>query len=527
MSMTRNQPGSHHPADPSAGDVIVEMLGVGKTYPNGVVANTDVSLTLRRGEIHALVGENGAGKSTLMSILSGLEQPSNGELRVRGRSVRFSSPVAAAEAGIGMVHQEFKLFPSLTVAENLVFGDEPASGGFLSGRRALDRVKELSARYGLGVPPKGKIADLSVGVLQRVEILKALHREAQVLILDEPTAVLTPQEVDVLFAVLRELCESGHSIVVVTHKLREVMQFTDRITVLRDGRGVASMPTSATNATDLARHMTGRNVDLDGAYVAGTPGEIVLSVVDLTVHDRNGTATVADVSLTARRGEIVGIAGVAGSGQSQLFEAIAGLASHVDGRVLLGGRSLGRMDPSERRSSGIAYIPGDRRGIGSAPSASVADNLAMGYQRSAPIKVGMWLRRAALLGHAVALIAKFGIKVSDPRVEAGTLSGGNLQKVVVAREMAHDADLLLVDQPTRGVDVGAIENIHARLREYRDAGHCVLLSTAELSELFALADRILVMFSGRIVAEMSRSEATEFQVGLAMSGLSSEQENAA
>ncbi len=499
------------------------MRGISKRYHNGVVANDAVDLTLKPGEIHALVGENGAGKSTLMSVLYGLEAPNEGEILINGEPVSFSSPIAASAVGIGMVHQEFKLFPSLSVAENVVFRAEPTRGRmFLDRRSAQTRVRELVAQVGLSVDVTTKVGQLSVGVLQRVEILKALHRDAQVLILDEPTAVLTPQEVDSLFAVLRQLCDSGRTIVVVTHKLREVMQFSDRITVLRDGKTVATTATAETTAAEIAHHMTGRDVDLDGRYQAGTPGDVALDVNNLTVQNDEGVTVVKNASLSVRHGEIVGIAGVAGSGQTELLESISGSGGRATGSVKLDGRDLSDLSTAERRVGGVAYIPEDRRGVGSAVEASVSDNLAMGFHRNPPIRRGWRLDRRAMKRHAESIIEDFGIKVPRPNVDAGILSGGNLQKVIVGREMSHNAAVLLVDQPTRGVDIGAIENIPARLRGYRDQGHAVLLISAELSELFALSDRILVMYDGDVIEEFSRERATETAVGLAMTGIRSD-----
>ncbi|WP_084697208.1 ABC transporter ATP-binding protein [Glaciibacter superstes] len=508
------------PQSAAPGATTVEMRGISKWYSNGVMANDHVDLVLNPGEIHALVGENGAGKSTLMSILCGLEEPTDGEIRLDGQTVSFSSPVSASEAGIGMVHQEFKLFPSLTVAENVAFRAEPTRlGMFLSRREARERVRELADRYRLGVDPNAKVGQLSVGMLQRVEILKALHRDAQVLILDEPTAVLTPQEVDDLFAVLRELRDAGRTIVVVTHKLREVMAFSDRITVLRDGRSIATLTTSETNPAEVAHHMTGRDVDLDGRYNAGSPAGVALRVDGLFVQNELGVMVVSDANFSVRHGEIVGIAGVAGSGQTELIESIAGLGGHSSGVVELDGTDIHQLSAAERRRKGIAYIPEDRRGVGSAVTASVSDNLAMGFHRRAPLRKGWRLDRAAMKRHSADIIEAFGIRVSHAKVEAGTLSGGNLQKVIVGREMSHDSAVLLVDQPTRGVDIGAIENIHGRLRAYRDRGHAIVLTSAELSELFALADRILVMYGGRVVAEYPRADATEAKIGLAMAGI--------
>lgn len=508
------------PGQPAKRGLKVEMCGITKRYPNGVVANNGVFLTLNPGEIHALVGENGAGKSTLMSILSGLEEPTEGDIFLNGDKVAFSSPAAASAAGIGMVHQEFKLFPSLTVAENVIFSSESRRlGAFVDRQAARTRVSELAKRYRLQLDPNAKVGDLSVGIQQRVEILKTLHREARILILDEPTAVLTPQEVDELFEVLRELRDAGRTIVIVTHKLREVMELSDRITVLRDCRSIMAMNTSETNATELAHHMTGRDVDLDGGYVPGSPAGSALDVEQLTVLDENGVIVVKNASFSVRKGEIVGIAGVAGSGQTELLESIAGLGGHNQGTITVDGANIQGLSPTERRRRGMAYIPEDRRGVGSAVTGSVSDNLAVGFHRQSPIRKGWKLDRGAMKKHSSDIIKAFGIKVSDAKTEAGMLSGGNLQKVIVGREMAHEASLLLVDQPTRGVDIGAIENIHARIRAYRDRGHAILLTSAELSELFALADRMLVMYAGEIVAEFTHAEANEKKVGLAMAGV--------
>ena len=517
MTRPKAEPGG--PAGEPAGPPRVVMAGVVKRFGD-VVANDAADLELAAGEIHALVGENGAGKSTLMSVLYGLLAPDEGEIRVDGQPVRFRSPVDAVEAGMGMVHQAFRLFPSMTVAENVVYRAETrGTGGLLDRRAAVRAVQDLSERYGLRVDPQARVRSLSVGVLQRVEILKALHRDARVLILDEPTAVLTPQETRLLFDVLRGLRDAGRTVVIVTHKLGEVLELSDRVTVLRDGRTVARLVTAETTGAEIARHMTGRAVDLDGHYVPGTPGAPVLDVEGLTVGPPNGRPVVDDVSLSVRAGEIVGIAGVAGNGQVELLEAIAGLRPAREGSVRVGSTVLDGYSAGRRREAGIAYIPEDRAATGSAVAASVADNLAIGFHRRQPLRKGWRLDRGAVREHARRIIEHFDIKVSTPSVAAGTLSGGNLQKLVVGREMAHDAPVLLVDQPTRGVDIGAIENIHARLRAYRDAGHAVLLASAELSELMALADRLLVMFGGRVVADLAREDATEENVGLAMAGL--------
>lgn len=493
-------------------DAAVELRGITKRFP-GTLANDAVDLTVRRGEIHALMGENGAGKSTLMSVLYGMERPDAGSIRVDGREVRFASPSDAMAAGLGMVHQSFQLFDSLTVAENVVYAAEPRRFGLLDRAAARRRVRELAAEHGLAVDPDARVGELPVGLRQRVEILKLLHRGARTLILDEPTAVLTPAEADGLFAVLKSLAAEGRTVVLVTHKLREVLAGSDRVTVLRDGRVAARLVTADTSADEIAAAMTGRAVEWDRVHPPGTPGEVVLSVTGLT------TGAVRAAGLTVRAGEIVGVAGVAGNGQSELVEALAGLRPVTAGRVELAGRDITHASAAERRARGLAYVPEDRHAVGTAPAASVADNFAMGHHRTSLSSRGL-LAPAAVRAHAERLVARFGVKASAPEVRASALSGGNLQKLLIGRELAHEAPLLLVEQPTRGVDIGAIQNIHDQLIAYRDAGHAVLLVSAELSEIRGLADRVLVMYEGRITAEFPKSGADERTLGLAMAGAS-------
>ncbi|MFE5242926.1 MULTISPECIES: ABC transporter ATP-binding protein [unclassified Streptomyces] len=489
----------------------VEMRGIVKAFP-GVVANDHVDLTVRRGEIHALMGENGAGKSTLMSVLYGMERPDSGTVLLHGREVSFADPSRAIAAGLGMVHQSFKLFPSLTVAENVVYRAEPRRFGLVDRAAARRRTAELAAEHGLDVDPDARVGDLPVGVRQRVEILKLLHRGAQVLILDEPTAVLTPAEADSLFAVLRGLADQGRTVLLVTHKLREVLEGSDNVTVLRDGRVAARLRTAATTAEEIAAAMTGRDVELDRMHPGGTPGEEVLTVRNLSLPG------LTDVSLSVRAGEIVGVAGVAGNGQGELVEALAGLRPAVSGEVRVAGREVTGATAAERRAAGLAYVPEDRGEVGTARAASVAENLAMGHHRKGLRSRRGLLPGAAVRSHAMELIERFGIKASSPEIPAGALSGGNLQKLVIGRELAHEAPLLIVEQPTRGVDIGAIENIHRQLVAYRDAGHAVLLVSAELSEIRGLSDRVLVMYEGRIAAEYDREAADERTLGLAMAG---------
>ncbi|ELP63854.1 ABC transporter ATP-binding protein [Streptomyces turgidiscabies] len=495
-------------ADPEA--AAVELRGITKRFP-GTLANDSVDLTVRRGEIHALMGENGAGKSTLMSVLYGMERPDTGSVRVDGREVVFADPGDAMAAGLGMVHQSFKLFDSLTVAENVVYAAEPRRFGLVDRGAARRRVRELAEEHGLAVDPDARVGDLPVGLRQRVEILKLLHRGARTLILDEPTAVLTPAEADALFAVLKSLAAQGRSVILVTHKLREVLEGSDRVTVLRDGRVVAGLVTAETSAAEIAAAMTGRAVELDRVHAPGTPGDVILDVTGLA------TAGVRDVRLSVRTGEIVGIAGVAGNGQSELVEALAGLRPVTSGRVVLLGDDITHATATERRARGLAYVPEDRHAVGTAPAASVADNLAMGHHRTSLSRRGL-LPPVAVRGHARRLVERFGIKAASPEVPASSLSGGNLQKLLIGRELAHEAPLLLVEQPTRGVDIGAVQNIHDQLIAYRDAGHAVLLVSAELSEIRGLADRVLVMYEGRVTASYTKAEADERTLGLAMAG---------
>ncbi|MEU5120671.1 ABC transporter ATP-binding protein [Streptomyces asoensis] len=495
---------------PPPEDLAVELRGITKRFP-GTLANDAVDLTVRRGEIHALMGENGAGKSTLMSVLYGMERADAGSVRVDGREVRFGSPSDAMAAGLGMVHQSFKLFGSLTVAENVVYAAEPRRFGLVDRAAARHRVRELAEEHGLFVDTDARVGDLPVGLRQRVEILKLLHRGARTLILDEPTAVLTPAEADGLFAVLKSLAAQGRTVVLVTHKLREVLEGSDRVTVLRDGRVVARLVTAATTADEIAAAMTGRAVELDRVHAPGTPGEAVLRVTGLR------TDAVHDVDVTVHAGEIVGVAGVAGNGQSELVEALAGLRPVTSGRITLQGDDITHASAARRRVRGLAYVPEDRHAVGTAPAASVADNLAMGHHRTALSTRGL-LPPAAVRAHARRLVERFGVKTATTEVPASALSGGNLQKLLIGRELAHEAPLLLVEQPTRGVDIGAVQNIHDQLIAYRDAGHAVLLVSAELSEIRGLADRVLVMYEGRIAATYAKAEADERTLGLAMAG---------
>jgi len=495
----------------------LELRGITKRYP-GVLANDAVDLAVRPAEIHAIVGENGAGKTTLMSLLYGLFPPDEGEIFIRGERVEFSSALDAIAAGLGMVHQSFKLFPTLSVAENVVFRQEPRRRGLIDRSAGVARVSDLADRYGLAVDPEAAVEDLPVGVLQRVEILKALYRDAQVLILDEPTAVLTPQERDQLFEVIRRLREAGRTIIFITHKLGEVMAISDRVTVLRNGRAVADLVTAETDPAEITLHMTGRAVDLDRRAPEHQPDQAVLEVENLTVLGGHGRAVVKDASFQVRSGEIVGIAGVAGNGQSELIEALCGLTEADTGAVTLSGTDITMADVAGRRAAGLAYIPEDRYGVGTIRQASVSENLLIGHHREETVQRRGWFDRGAVARLTRRLVEVFDIKAGSVAGPVSTLSGGNLQKVVVAREMEHGTPLLIAEQPTRGLDIGAIEFVHSQLIRYRDQGGAVLMVSAELSEILALSTRILVMFEGSIVATLDPRTVDEPEIGLYMTG---------
>ena len=497
----------------------LELRGITKRFP-GVVANDAVDLAVPSGVVHAVVGENGAGKTTLMSILYGLFPPDEGEILIGGERVRFGSALDAIRAGMGMVHQAFRLFPTLSVADNVVYRAEPTRrGGWLVDRAASVRaVAELAERYELAVDPEALVETQPVGVLQRVEILKALYRDARILILDEPTAVLTPQERDRLFTVVRRLRDSGRTIVFITHKLGEVMAVSDRVTVLRNGRSVADLVTAETSPEEITRHMTGRSVELGRRAAPHRPGEPVLVVEGLEAVGEHGRMAVEGVSFSVRSGEIVGVAGVAGNGQTEMIEAVAGLREAAGGSVTLKGADITRAEVAERRRAGLAYIPEDRHRVGTSHLASVSDNLLMGHHRAPERQRRGWFNLRKVRDHARRLIEAFGIKAGGLKDPVSTLSGGNLQKVAAAREMSHEAPLLIAEQPTRGLDIAAIEYIHGRLVSFRDVGGAVLLVSAELSEILALSTRILVMFEGRIAAELDPAAVSEPDIGLYMTG---------
>jgi general nucleoside transport system ATP-binding protein len=499
-----------------ADDLVLEMRGIRKEFP-GTVANDDVDLDVRRGEVHALLGENGAGKSTLMNILYGLYRPDAGELLLNGKRVEFSSARDAIGAGIGMVHQHFMLIPVMTVAENIVLGVEPRSGLLLDERTAEKRVRELSERFSLAVDPGALVSDITVGQEQRVEILKALYRGADILILDEPTAVLTPQEAHELFEIVRSLQADGKSIIFISHKLNEVLEIADRITVLRRGKKIETVPREGATEASLARAMVGREVLLRVEKTPTEPGEVILSVEDLHVRDERGIEKVRGVSFDVRAGEIVGLAGVDGNGQTELIDAITGLMKIEGGTIKVAGRELREASARAMLDAGVGHIPEDRQRRGLVLEFSIAENIALHDYAKQPAAKWGWLFPKRLLTRAARLIREFDVRGGGPSSSAGGLSGGNQQKVVVAREISRDPKVLIAAQPTRGLDVGAIEYLHRRIVTERDEGRAVLLVSLELEEIFSLSDRILVIYEGEIVGEHT-GEVSEQEIGLEMLG---------
>jgi len=495
----------------------IEFVGIDKWF-GGNHANRDIRLTIAAGSIHGLVGENGAGKSTLMSILYGFYRADRGEIRVNGRPLDIRTSSQAIAAGIGMVHQQFMLVDTMTVLENVLLGAEGSFALRPAEARARAVLARLAADYELEVDPDAVVGDLSVGEQQRVEILKTLYRGAEILILDEPTAVLTPAEVEHLFRILRRLQGEGKTVVVITHKLKEIKAVTDAVSVMRKGEIVATWPTRATSVEALAEAMVGRRVLLEVEKGPSVPGAVELAVEGLTVRDRRGVVVVEDVSLEVRAGEIVGIAGVAGNGQSELMEAIAGIRRSAAGRIRLAGSDIGDLDPSEIRDLGLAHIPEDRHRMGLVLAFTAEENLMLGHQGDARWASGLLLDRRALRATATADFAEFDVRPPEPALRTALFSGGNQQKIILAREIGREPRALIVGQPTRGVDIGAIEAIHRRLIALRDAGRAILLVSAELDEIRSLSDRILCMCQGRITGEC-RPDASEAEIGLMMAGL--------
>lgn len=507
--------------------IAIELRGIDKSF-GPVHANKNINLKVRKGTIHGVIGENGAGKSTLMSILYGFYQADSGEIHVDGKQVSIRDPNAAIAAGIGMVHQHFMLVENFTVLENVMLGAEESQILNKGIAKARVELKRLEREYALEVNPDAVIEELPVGLQQRVEILKALYRRADILILDEPTGVLTPAEADHLFRVLEQLKSQGKTIILITHKLREIMAITDEVSVMRRGEMVATRTTAETSVEELAELMVGRRVLLRVEKGEARPGDVKLSVDGLTVKDSRGVTMVDNVSFNLRAGEIVGIAGVAGNGQSELLEAISGIRRAVSGNVLLNGKAIdvtGHADPKELRDRGLAHVPEDRHHVGLVLKFEECENAILGYHHDERYLNGVFLNVDAIRKDAEQKIAEYDIRPPNARLKTANFSGGNQQKIVLAREMERGPDVLIIGQPTRGVDVGAIEFIHKRIIEMRDQGKAVLLVSVELDEIRALSDRILVMFAGRVVGERD-PDATEGELGLLMAGVEGRKEAA-
>jgi ABC-type uncharacterized transport system ATPase subunit len=504
-------------------DVAVELHGITKRFP-GVVANRDINIVVRRGQVHALVGENGAGKSTLMKILYGMQRPDEGTIQVDGRQVTFHSPSDAIDAGVGMVHQHFMLADNFTVLENVVLGSEPSTGGMIDFAEARRRIQEISDSYGLDVQPDRLVETLGVGARQRVEILKVLYRGAKVLILDEPTAVLVPQEVDELFDNLRELTGEGLTVLFISHKLDEVLRVADEITVVRRGTTVATVEPKAVTARQLAELMVGSELPTPETRESTVTDVPVLTSENLTVRDIEGRALVEDVSFTIHRGEVLGIAGVEGNGQAELVEAILGLRpAETTGRLGLDDADLSREDTRHRREAGIAYIPEDRHRHGLLLEAPLWENRILGHQSEKPNAKGVWIDRAGARADTERIIEQYDVRTPGVDVLASSLSGGNQQKLIVGREMSGTPKVLIASHPTRGVDVGAQAAIWEHIREARRQGLAVLLISADLDELIGLSDSIKVILRGRFVADVDPGNVTPEELGAAMTGAGEEQ----
>jgi len=496
----------------------LEVIGITKRFP-GVLANHNIHFKLEKGQIHCMLGENGAGKTTLMNIIYGLYQPDAGEIRVNGQRVNIHSANDAIRLGIGMVHQHFMLIPELTVTENIILGNEVTVGPFLNRRKAAEQIRALSEKFGLEMDPQARVGDLPVGARQRVEIVKALYRRADILILDEPTSVLTPQEADDLFKVMRALVAQGVSIVFITHKLKEVLAVAEQITVLRRGEvaGVVS-PQEATEAS-LAALMVGREVILLVEKSDAHPGDAVLVVRDLRVEDDRGHVAVDGVSLEVHAGEILGVAGVQGNGQTELVEALTGLRPPLGGQVLITGHDVTEASPRRITELGVAHIPEDREEDGLVKSYPIVDNLILNTYYRPPFARGLLMYEAEAARQAKAVVERFDVRTPSIYAAANTLSGGNKQKMIVGREFSRPIKLLIASQPTRGLDVGSIEFIHQQIVVGRDAGVAVLLASAELDEILALSDRIAVMYRGRIIDTLAAAQANREKLGLLMAGV--------
>ena len=499
-------------------EYVIEMLGIRKEFGN-FVANNNITLQLKKGEIHALLGENGAGKSTLMNVLFGLYQPEAGEIKVRGESVKITDPNKANDLGIGMVHQHFMLVENFTVTENIILGSEPTKLGAVNIKKAAKDIAALSKKYNLDVDPYAKIEDISVGMQQRVEILKTLYRGAEILIFDEPTASLTPQEITELMAILKLLIREGKSIIIITHKLKEIMEVSDRVTIIRKGEGIGTVVTAETNPNELAELMVGRQVEFKTEKTEAHPTEEVLSIENLIVTDYRNIEKVKGLNLSVRRGEIVGIAGIDGNGQSELIEAITGLRKIKSGKVTLNGKDITGLKPRNITETGLGHIPQDRHKHGLVLDFPIGHNIALQTYYQKPISNGFFMNYSKINEKARQVMEEFDVRTGHGEMTpARALSGGNQQKAIIGREVDRDPDLLIAALPTRGLDVGAIEFIHSRLIEQRDKGKAVLLISFELDEVMNVSDRIAVIYDGTIVDTVYPKETNEQELGLLMAG---------
>ena len=496
---------------------VIEMREITKVFGE-FVANDKINLELRKGEIHALLGENGAGKSTLMNMLAGLLEPTSGEVVVNGQVVKLDSPSKAASLGIGMVHQHFMLVEAFTVAENIILGSEMTKNGVLDIARATREINELSERYGLAVDPSAKVADISVGAQQRVEILKTLYRGADILIFDEPTAVLTPSEIDELMAIMKNLVKEGKSIILITHKLDEIRAVSDRVTVIRRGKSIETVEIAGATNADLAEMMVGRSVSFKTAKVASQPKEVVLSIKDLVVNENRGVPAVKNLSLDVRAGEIVGIAGIDGNGQSELIQAITGLRKIESGSVELKGQSIVGLHPRQITEMSVGHVPEDRHRDGLVLEMMISENIALQTYYKEPLSKKGILNYSNIINYAKKLMQEFDVRAASEIVPASALSGGNQQKAIIAREVDRNPDLLIVSQPTRGLDVGAIEYIHKRLIQERDNGKAVLVVSFELDEILNVSDRIAVIHDGKIQGIVTPETTNKQELGVLMAG---------
>ncbi|EFX40437.1 ABC transporter ATP-binding protein [Streptococcus peroris] len=496
---------------------VIEMHEITKIFGE-FVANDKINLELRKGEIHALLGENGAGKSTLMNMLAGLLEPTSGEIVVNGQVVKLDSPSKAASLGIGMVHQHFMLVEAFTVAENIILGSELTKNGVLDIARATREINELSERYGLAVDPSAKVADISVGAQQRVEILKTLYRGADILIFDEPTAVLTPSEIDELMAIMKNLVKEGKSIILITHKLDEIRAVSDRVTVIRRGKSIETVEIAGATNADLAEMMVGRSVSFKTAKEVAQPKEVVLSIKDLVVNENRGVPAVKNLSLDVRAGEIVGIAGIDGNGQSELIQAITGLRKIESGSVELKGQSIVGLHPRQITELSVGHVPEDRHRDGLVLEMMISENIALQTYYKEPLSKKGILNYTNIIDYAKKLMQEFDVRAASEIVPAQALSGGNQQKAIIAREIDRNPDLLIVSQPTRGLDVGAIEYIHKRLIQERDNGKAVLVVSFELDEILNVSDRIAVIHDGKIQGIVTPETTNKQELGVLMAG---------